>query len=196
MKMNQAAWFVNEIFVKGWYFATIWLNFNLLLDRMLFIWSQIPFKCIHGLRNTYSNLIFFSLSIYQSVSWSMCWGAGAKLSLKKIGLWFWIHEKKMYSPNLRSMIYLQELTQLVRGKSKLEFNKKPLEEGGGNGCFLVGARIFPTLLLKNKGCRAVVPFAVAFITKAPCFFVYWTSLTWWKCWSQLILDSLKWTSVI
>lgn len=50
------------------------------------------------------------------------------------------------------MIYLQELTQLVRGKSKLEFNKKPLEEGGGNGCFLVGARIFPTLLLKNKGC--------------------------------------------
>lgn len=78
----------------------------------------------------------------------------------------------MYSPNLRSMIYLQELTQLVRGKSKLEFNKKPLEEGGGNGCFLVGARIFPTLLLKNKGCRAVVPFAVAFITKAPCFFVY------------------------
>lgn len=104
---------------------------------------------------------FFSLSIYQSVSWSMCWGAGAKLSLKKIGLWFWIHEKKNIPPNLRSMIYLQELTQLVRRKSKLEFNKKPLEEGGGNGCFLVGVRIFPTPLLKNKGCWAVVPFALA-----------------------------------
>lgn len=50
------------------------------------------------------------------------------------------------------MIYLQELTQLVRRKSKLEFNKKPLEEGGGNGCFLVGVRIFPTPLLENKGC--------------------------------------------
>lgn len=66
----------------------------------------------------------------------------------------------MYSPNLRSMIYLQELTQLVRGKSKLEFNKKPLEEGGGNGCFLVGARIFPTLLLRTKGveqlCRLLL----------------------------------------
>lgn len=150
-----------KFFVKGWYFATIWLNFNLLSDRMLFIWSQIPFKSVHGLWNTYFWFDFFSLSIYQSVSWSMCWGAGAKLSLKKIGLWFWIHEKKNIPPNLRSMIYLQELTQLVRRKSKLEFNKKPLEEGGGNGCFLVGVRIFPTPLLKNKGCWAVVPFALA-----------------------------------
>lgn len=183
----------------------LWRGGILLQSGWILIYSWITcfLSGVKFLSNVYmvyeihiSNLIFFSLSIYQSVSWSMCWGAGAKLSLKKIGLWFWIHEKKMYFPNLRSMIYLQELTQLVRGKSKLEFNKKPLEEGGGNGCFLVGARIFPTLLLKNKGCWAVVPFAVAFITKAPCFFVFWTSLTWWKCWSQLILDSLKWTSVI
>lgn len=50
--------------------------------------------------------------------------------------------KKKIPSNLRSMIYLQELTSLVRGKSKLEFNKKPLEEGGGNGWFFGGQRIF------------------------------------------------------
>lgn len=147
----------------------LWRGGILLQSGWILIYSWIAcfLSGVKFLSNVYmvyeihiSNLIFFSLSIYQSVSWSMCWGAGAKLSLKKIGLWFWIHEKKMYSPNLRSMIYLQELTQLVRGKSKLEFNKKPLEEGGGNGCFLVGARIFPTLLLRTKGveqlCRLLL----------------------------------------
>lgn len=52
---NESSCLISEwnFFVKGWYFATIWLNFNLLSDRMLFIWSQIPFKCVHGLWNTY-----------------------------------------------------------------------------------------------------------------------------------------------
>lgn len=154
--------------ISEWNF--LWRGGILLQSGWILIYFQIScfLSEVKFLSNVYmvyeihiSNLIF-SLYQYTRVLADRCVGGLApNCHWKKLAFDFGYMKKKNIPPNLRSMIYLQELTQLVRRKSKLEFNKKPLEEGGGNGCFLVGVRIFPTPLLKNKGCWAVVPFAVA-----------------------------------
>lgn len=94
--------------ISEWNF--LWRGGILLQSGWILIYFQIAcfLSEVKFLSNVYmvyeihiSNLIF-SLYQYTRVLADRCvGGAGAKLSLKKIGLWFWIHEKKKYSPKLK-----------------------------------------------------------------------------------------------
>lgn len=190
--------------ISEWNF--LWRGDILLQSGWILIYFQIAcfLSEVKFLSNVYmvyeihiSNLIF-SLYQYTRVLADRCVGGLApNCHWKKLAFDFGYMKKKNIPPNLRSMIYLQELTQLVRRKSKLEFNKKPLEEGGGNGCFFGRGKNISNSTAEEQRVLSSCAFWSSFTSpKAPCFFVFGTSLTWWECWSQLILDSLKWSSVI